>query len=200
MDLYFQNQTVTGTETHNAMNKIEAGRNVTNSVPVGDYIVQSVVNVTFHAGHEIILADGFVAEPGSNFNAYVDPFFTCSQYPYGRMANPNGSDDLPIIQDYESSKSNDTLGAAANSYLLSNFPNPFSNATSIEYNILESQTVTITLTDLCGRIIAVFKNNNKQEAGTYKIKIDGINLPSGTYLYSIEADSYFETKKMTKTE
>jgi hypothetical protein len=95
-DLYFQNQTVTGTETHNAMNKIEAGKNVTSAVPVGDYVVQNGADVTFHAGNVIILSDGFVAEAGSNFNAFIDPFFSCTQYPMGRMANSDSSTNTVV--------------------------------------------------------------------------------------------------------
>jgi subtilisin family serine protease len=99
-DLYFQNQNVTGTESHNAMNKIEAGKNVTSAVPVGDYVVQNGADVTFHAGNVIILSDGFVAEAGSNFNAFIDPFFTCTQYPMGRMANSDSITNT-VIKDYE---------------------------------------------------------------------------------------------------
>src|SRR5690606_13624221 len=49
-NIYLQNRTVsTGTETHNAMNRIEAGRNVTTAVPEGNYVVEGDANVLLHA-------------------------------------------------------------------------------------------------------------------------------------------------------
>lgn len=200
-DLYFQNQTVTGTETHNAINKIEAGRNVTGAVSVGDYVVQSGANITFHAGNEIILSDGFVAEAGSNFHAFVDPFFTCTQYPMGKMANPDNNNNFPpVIQEYESTKLKDTIKADQKSVLISNFPNPFSSSTTIEYQIKKSNSVTITVYDYCGRQLLLLKNKSPHEAGTYQVKMDGISLPSGVYHCTLQTDDYVETKQMIKTE
>lgn len=84
-NIYLQNQNVTGTEFHKAVNRIEAGRNVTNAVPVGDYVLEPGAAVTLHAGRQVILQDGFISKPGSVFHAFAYPFFTCSQYPYGLL-------------------------------------------------------------------------------------------------------------------
>lgn len=198
-DLYFQNQTVTGTETHNAMNKIEAGRNVTNAVPVGDYVVQSGANVTFHAGHEIILSDGFAAEAGSNFHAFVDPFFTCTQYPMGRMANPNGG--FPsVINDYEVEKMEEifSTSVASNSKDVSFIicPNPSSDNATIEYTTTHSEFVEITIHDNCGRPLYKLKNKSQHEAGKYQIKLIGVDLPSGIYYCALQTENYYETKEL----
>lgn len=82
-EYYLQNQIKTSVEVYYAMNKIEAGRNVTNAVPIGNYIINSGANITFRARKKVILADGFIAKSGSKFHASVKPFFTCSQYPDG---------------------------------------------------------------------------------------------------------------------
>jgi hypothetical protein len=198
-DLYFQNQNVTGTEVHNAMNKIEAGSNVTNAVPVGDYVIEPDANVTFHAGNTIIMKPGFHAKEGSYFHAYVDPFFTCTQYPNGKLVNPN-TNYPPVIKDYIVTKLKDTTITQDVSLLIGNFPNPFSSSTTIEYHIKESQSVKITIYDKCGQELIVLTNKAKHEAGTYQIKFDGISLHSGIYFYTLETDNYKETKQMIKIE
>lgn len=202
-DIYLQNQTVSnGSQVHNAMNKIEAGSHVTTAVPFGDYVVQGDANVTLHGGNEVILGTGTIISPGPNgvFHAYVDKFFTCTQYPLGKMANPNNDNFPPVVQEYESTKLNDTLTQFNKSNLIRNFPNPFSISTTIEYQIKKSNSVTITLYDNCGRQLLLLKNKSPHETGTYQVKLDGINLSSGVYYYTLQTDDYVETKQMLKTE
>lgn len=202
-DLYFQDQNETGTEVYNAMDEIDAGENVTTAVPVGDYVVKSGANVTFHAGNKIVLSNGFHAEAGSTFDAKVEPFFTCTQYPMGKMANPNGdnSNYPPVIKDYEVTKIKDTVTANnSENNLIRNFPNPFSNSTTIEYRIKESQSVRITISDQYGREFIVLQNKIKQEAGTYQVKFSGINIPSGIYYCTLQADNFKATKQLMKID
>lgn len=202
-DLYFQNQNVTGTETHNAINKIEAGKNVTNTVSVGDYVVSNSANVTFHAGDEIILSDGTVVEAGGIFHAFVDPFFTCTQYPMGIVVNSSrvNSSYPRVIENYQVIKIKDTaIATIYENNQIRNFPNPFSNSTTIEYQIKESQSVKITISNKCGQELIVLQNKTKHEVGTYQIKFDGFNIPSGIYLCTLEADNYRETKQIIKLD
>ncbi|HLL41528.1 MAG TPA: T9SS type A sorting domain-containing protein, partial [Segetibacter sp.] len=197
-DLYFQNQVVTGTETHNAMNKIEAGRNVTSAVPVGDYVVQSGGNVTFHAGNNIVLSTGFAAKSGSNLRAFVDPFFTCTRYPMGKMTNNNNS-LYPIIKDYEVELIEKSQLSSTNrpvEIVLKIYPNPSNGDISIEYNLNKSDFVEITLHDNCGRPVYKLKNKSPHEAGTYQIKLTGVDLPSGVYYCVLQANDVIKTKQI----
>jgi hypothetical protein len=197
-DLYFQNQMVTGTETHNAMDKIEAGRSVTSAVPVGDYVVKSGANVTFHAGNEIILSDGFVAEAGSSFHAFVDPFFTCTQYPIGRLTN-NDDNSHSVIKHYEVELIEKSQTLSANKpteTIFKIYPNPSNGDISIEYNLNNSDFVEITLYDNCGRPVYKLKNRSPHEAGTYQIKLTGIDLPSGIYYCVLQTNDLFKTKEI----
>ena len=197
-DIYLQNQTVsTGTYIYNAMNKIEAGSHVTTAVPYGDYIVEGDANVTLHGGKEVRLGPGTHIKPGPGgyFRAYADPFFTCTQYPMGKMANPDGGFP-PVVQDYEVTKqeSQPQLISDKEKSILKIFPNPSPDNATIEYNIAKSVFVEITLHDNCGRTLYKLKNKSEHEAGTYQVKFTGINLPAGTYYCTIQADSYIETK------
>jgi len=202
-DAYFQNQTVsTGTEVHNAMNQIKAGRNVTTAVPIGNYIINGNANITFHAGNSVKLLPGTQIAPSSsgNFRAYVDPFFTCTQFPQGRLASDGGY--LPIIKDFEVEillLSDTSLKENTNNFLKI-YPNPFLDKITIEYQITESDRVTISILDNCGRPLYNLKNKTKHEAGTYQIKFSGIELKPGIYFISLQTNGFQKTMKIVKTQ
>jgi photosystem II stability/assembly factor-like uncharacterized protein len=87
------------------------------------------------------------------------------------------------------------------SFLLSqNYPNPFNPATTIAYQIPQTEFVTLKVYDILGREVAVLVNEEKP-AGSYEIQfnshsVEGRNLTSGIYFYQINAGEYSETKKM----
>ncbi|MFC1569701.1 FlgD immunoglobulin-like domain containing protein [bacterium] len=71
-------------------------------------------------------------------------------------------------------------------------PNPFNPETSITYELQESANVSITLFNTQGQIIRTL-TNAYQQAGQYQIQWDGKsesgeNVPTGTYVYKIQAD------------
>jgi beta-glucanase (GH16 family) len=83
-----------------------------------------------------------------------------------------------------------------NKFILSqNYPNPFNPGTEIKYTIPRRGFVTIKIFNLLGKEIAVLVNK-EQNAGEYTTKFNAINLPSGVYLYRIQAGNYSFTKKM----
>ncbi len=199
-ELYFQNQTVsTGTEIYNAMNKIEIGNNVTNAVPVGDYIIGGDANITFHAGNVGYLEPGAIISPGlgGSVNVFVDPFFTCTQFPLGKTAT-NMDSYPPVINEYEVTKQESKSSTLSDKEIfnLNIFPNPTSANATIEYTITKSEFVEITLYDNCGRPLYKLKNKSPHEAGKYQIKLDGINLLSGTYYCILKTDSHQESKEL----
>lgn len=200
-DLYFQNQTIsTGTEVHNAMNKIEMGRNVTNAVPSGDFIIEGDANITFHAGNVGIMKPGTIIRPGPGgfVRMYVDPFFTCTQFPMGKKGNDDGGFP-PVVKDYEVEKieiGDDSSSIENAGIYLKNYPNPFTDNTTIEYRINKSETVTITIHDNCGRPLYKLKNKSAHEAGMYQIKLTGINLSSGIYYCTLQTETFTKTKEL----
>jgi hypothetical protein len=78
---------------------------------------------------------------------------------------------------------------------LSNFPNPFNPATNIKYSIKESGQVNIKVFDLIGQQITELVNEEK-EAGSYSVSFDASHLPSGVYIYTINANNFVQTRKM----
>jgi hypothetical protein len=79
--------------------------------------------------------------------------------------------------------------------LKQNYPNPFNPTTQIEYSLLKSSDVKLTVYDVTGKVI---KNlvNEYQAYGTYRIDFDGVGLSSGIYIYKIESAEFTDTKKM----
>ena len=76
-----------------------------------------------------------------------------------------------------------------------NYPNPFNPSTTIFYQLPRSSYVRLTVYDLLGREIITLVNR-EQPAGEYSVKLNAVNLPSGIYLYRLEAGSFIQTRKM----
>ncbi|MEM6783687.1 MAG: T9SS type A sorting domain-containing protein [Bacteroidota bacterium] len=78
-----------------------------------------------------------------------------------------------------------------------NFPNPFADATSIRYRLDRGAEVRLTVFDASGREVAVLAQG-RQAAGDHTAAFDSADLPSGTYLYRLDADGEtIETRQMT---
>ena len=195
-NIYLQNQEDFGTQSYLALNSITAGYNVTNELPMGNYVIKNGSNITLHAGNSIEFSDGFIMEDGATLNANIDPFFSYKRFFYKQPIPFSNFIENDLFQNYETSKLLDTLKIEKN--YIKNFPNPFTNSTTIEYHILESNQVKITITDVLGKSIFEFINKKPFDSGTYQINIDGIKLPPGVYYYKIVTDNYKETNKMIK--
>ena len=83
-----------------------------------------------------------------------------------------------------------------NDYDLSqNHPNPFNSKTGIKFTIPQRTYVSLIIYNLLGNEIDILVNEEKA-AGIYNINWDAKDLPSGIYLYRIEAGEFQEVKKM----
>ncbi len=79
--------------------------------------------------------------------------------------------------------------------LSQNFPNPFNPSTRINFQLPNAGNVKISIYDAIGQKVDVIVNESKS-AGNYSIQWNAGNLPSGVYIYKIEAGSFTDTKKM----
>ena len=87
-------------------------------------------------------------------------------------------------------------GITAKEYSLKqNYPNPFNPVTSIQFNIPSKSNVTLKVFNSLGKEIVELMNEVKSE-GSYEVKFDAANLPSGVYYYKLSSDNFSETKKM----
>ena len=81
-----------------------------------------------------------------------------------------------------------------------NYPNPFNPKTTISYSLVKDTFINLTIYDLTGNKVKTLVNG-KERSGNRFIQWDATNnqghsLPTGTYLYKIEADNFSQTKKM----
>ncbi|MBN1633090.1 MAG: T9SS type A sorting domain-containing protein [Ignavibacteria bacterium] len=82
-----------------------------------------------------------------------------------------------------------------------NYPNPFNSVTSIKYKVTSegcrSQKTGFRLKvyDLNGREIKTLVND-ELNPGTYEVRFDAGDLPSGVYFYRMEKEKFSETKKL----
>ena len=80
--------------------------------------------------------------------------------------------------------------------LSQNYPNPFNPSTTIDYQLPKPGFVNLTVFDVLGQEVKTLVNDYKQ-AGTYNIKFDASELPSGVYFYKITSGDFKSTKKLT---
>lgn len=76
-----------------------------------------------------------------------------------------------------------------------NYPNPFNPVTNIQFQIPRNEFILLDIFDLNGKKVETLINQNL-EAGSYEVKWNAENYPSGIYFYKLQASYYSETKKM----
>lgn len=89
----------------------------------------------------------------------------------------------------------DPAGAPGAYELKQNYPNPFNPSTTIEFTIKESGFVTLKIYDLLGKEVATLVNEFTA-AGKHSAIFNSAALPSGIYIYRIEAGGFTAVKKL----
>jgi len=87
-------------------------------------------------------------------------------------------------------------GAGQNSIALTNFPNPFNEQTTIQFDISEETSTTLTLYDMSGKIITKILDNEILSQGKHEVSFNGNGLDAGVYYYTIQAGTYTGTQRM----
>jgi N-acetylneuraminic acid mutarotase len=79
--------------------------------------------------------------------------------------------------------------------LSQNYPNPFNPITLINYDLYRSSNVKLVVYNILGVVVKKLVDSF-QTSGSYSVKFDGNDLPSGIYFYRLSAKDYKITKKM----
>ncbi|NOY59039.1 MAG: T9SS type A sorting domain-containing protein [Calditrichaeota bacterium] len=96
----------------------------------------------------------------------------------------------------EIAKVNNVGAALPSRYNLeANYPNPFNPDTNIKYHLAAKGRVKLAVYDILGCEVAVLVDK-MQKAGSYKIHWVADNLPSGIYVYRLQAGSTVKSRKM----
>ena len=83
-----------------------------------------------------------------------------------------------------------------NSNLLRTTPTPFNPSTEIAFVLPEEAPVKLVVYDVLGKEVARLVDHTL-DAGTHRVGFNAEALPSGVYLYRMEADTFREVKHMT---
>jgi len=76
-----------------------------------------------------------------------------------------------------------------------NYPNLFNPTTTIHFALPKASAVKLTLFNILGRAVAILVNE-KLQPGEYKVVLDAKGLASGVYLYRIDAERFWDIKKI----
>ncbi len=76
-----------------------------------------------------------------------------------------------------------------------NYPNPFNPSTVIRFMLPADNHVTLKVYNMIGQEVATLIDDYKS-AGLYKATFDATDLPSGIYIYRLNAGSFTEVHKM----
>lgn len=79
--------------------------------------------------------------------------------------------------------------------LVQNYPNPFNPVTMVTYRIPERGQVSLTVTDMLGREVAILVNG-VVDAGTYSVPFNASAFGSGAYLAVLRSGDITRTTKM----
>lgn len=87
--------------------------------------------------------------------------------------------------------------------LAQNYPNPFSNETTIAYTLTAPKTVTLTIYNSQGQVVRTLVDQAFREAGGHQIRwkgLDHANAPvaSGVYFYRLETGEASVTRQMVR--
>lgn len=94
--------------------------------------------------------------------------------------------------------------ATANTFEVEqNFPNPFSNGTTINYSLENQESVSIEIFNLEGKRVRTLMSNQLQGSGVHTINWDGTNdngglVGAGVYIFRFRAGPKVQTVSMMK--
>ncbi len=135
--------------------------------------------------------------PNNNFFAQVDykgAFSKDSNW----LKNWTALDKLNIVG------GNKTAIASEKSFkgqLLQNSPNPFSNQTTIRYNLKQEATINLSLYSIRGEKVKNLQKTQNKASGNYEVKINGNDLQPGVYFYKLNINNKTsKTRKLIVTQ
>ena len=120
-----------------------------------------------------------------DYDEQTEPLWHLCDESYDYPTKIKEKDDTLIPAEYE---------------LKQNYPNPFNPVTKISFSIKKAGHVKLELYNVRGQRVAVLINR-RLDAGvhSYHLDVDSVNLqlPSGTYFYTLKTAGYMKTKRMT---
>lgn len=111
------------------------------------------------------------------------------------IASPNTFLALDNIHFEEEGANNIEGFTMTNIESLSNYPNPFNEATTIHYELLNKTHVNLTIYDINGKEV-INLVNKEQGRGEHAVVLSAVDLMKGIYVYKLQTDGYVRSAKM----
>ncbi|NNE36643.1 MAG: DUF4397 domain-containing protein, partial [Rhodothermales bacterium] len=158
------------------------------SVPADDYTIDVLVAgtqdvvasfsidlSTMGGGSSIVYASGFL-DPSANNGG--------TGFALGTAMADGSSATAAVVTSVEGE--GDDFSALRVS---GNYPNPFSSATTVSFDLPSSAVIDLTVFDLSGREVARVGNKNFAAGQDQRIEVNMADLPSGVYMYRVKAST-----------
>ncbi len=144
-------------------------RYATTEGEIGMLLTQNNVNLDNLLWHRAVADDGTTRVPGPALKI---------RFTDGRTTAVDGTAEVPT------------------DYLLhQNYPNPFNPATQLRFGLPQTAQVRLTVFDVLGREVAVLVDE-RLPAGWHEAVFEAGDLPSGVYLYQLEAEGRMLARTM----
>ena len=79
------------------------------------------------------------------------------------------------------------------------YPNPANGSTTVSFNLKQTVSVAVSITNLLGQTVATV-NPGKMAAGSNNVSLNLSNIKAGVYFVNVSVDGLSTTKKLTITE
>ena len=124
-------------------------------------------------------------------------------YVAGNAANNSGdeSGDYIYTTTQVATKSAVGISSLSNStdgLIVANYPNPFTNSTKIEFELIKSGHISIDVFNILGVNVSSLTKDKYYSEGKHEILFDSSTLPSGVYMYKVKVSS--DDKSFTQTK
>lgn len=121
---------------------------------------------------------------------FVNPITGWSGSDNGMIATFNGN--LLTISSLDAFAS----GPSREIQLLQNYPNPFSQTTTIQFEVKRRSQIRVKVFDLTGKEIALLKEGMLGK-GIHEVVWDAADMPNGAYFYRLEAGEASQARLLT---
>jgi PKD repeat protein len=117
-----------------------------------------------------------------------------------KVTNANGCDKT--VSDTVNIKTIGIDEEHASDFHVTVYPNPFTNSTTLEYELTKPAKTEARLYDMQGKEIAIITKNSKQSAGKYmyEISADKLHLKAGTYLIRLVIDGEVRNEQVIRVK
>jgi photosystem II stability/assembly factor-like uncharacterized protein len=113
-----------------------------------------------------------------------------------RASNTTTTGNWSDIWNFTVKNTNSVFDAGStDDFFVTNYPNPYTDKTTIKYSIPERSLVSLTVMDLLGREIGTLITNT-MDAGTHTVTFDGKSIAEGAYIVRLEAEGHVTTHLM----